>query len=267
MLAVVQDVREWHRKYPQEWQTTRRMVKEKYAIYGGQDMRDRNGVILNGASAVAALLYGKGDFAETIRHAFNFGWDADNNAATAGTIVGVIHGAKWINGQGWDVKDRFRNTSRDNMPENETITSFGDRLIAMAGQVIAENGGHKVTSAGEPAYRIRTQPPAVLERLPDMSRRFAVLASKLKPEIESGIVRGASAKEQARAAYLAICLDMAPGLKQNYPERWQSALSALSGFPKVMQVIFYQSGPAGEPIRRKALAAGLEKPSQQMKFE
>ncbi len=34
-----------------------------------------------------------------------------------------------------------------------------------------------------------------------------------------------------------------------------------------MQVIFYQSGPAGEPMRQKALAAGLEKPAQAVKFE
>ena len=29
-----------------------------------------------------------------IRHAFNFGWDADNVAATSGTIMRVIHGSK-----------------------------------------------------------------------------------------------------------------------------------------------------------------------------
>ena len=50
------------------------------------------------------------------------------------------------------------------------------------------------------------------------------------PEIENGIARGSSAKEQARAAYMAICLDLAPALKQKYPERWQSAIGALSGF-------------------------------------
>ena len=267
MSRVVRDVRRWHRTFPQDWRATRRRLKEKYAIYGGQDMRDRNGVILNGASVVGALLYGQGGFTETIRHAFNFGWDADNVAATSGAIVGVIHGAKWIYSQGWDIKDRFRNTSRDDMPNDETITSFGDCLIALADQVIEENDGAKITDDGQPAYRIRPQKPAILERLPDTRRQFSALTARLKPEVEEGVLRAASPNEQARAAYLAICLDLAPALKQKFPDRWQRAIGALSGFPMVMQVVFYQSGPAGEPIRQKALAAGLEKPAQAIKFD
>jgi hypothetical protein len=266
MSSAVRDARKWHQSFPDDWRTTRRLLKQKYAIYGGDDMRDRNGVILNGSSVVGALLYGQGDFTETIRHAFNFGWDADNVAATAGTIMGVIHGARWINSQGWNIKDVYRNTSRDHMPNDETITRYGDRLIALADQVIEENGGGKVTAVGEPAYRIRPQKPAILERLPDTRKQFDTLVAKLKPEIETGIAAGTGAKEQARAAYLAICLDLAPALKQKSPERWQRAIRALAGFPVVLQVIFYQSGPAGEPLRQKALAAGLEKPAKKMNF-
>jgi hypothetical protein len=93
MRQVALDIRRWHRENPADWRSTRRMLRDKYAEHGGEDMRDRNGVILNGASTVAALLYGRGDWVETVKHAFNFGWDADNNAATAGT-VGVIKGRK-----------------------------------------------------------------------------------------------------------------------------------------------------------------------------
>jgi hypothetical protein len=253
---VVVDVRAWHKKYPREWESTRRLTKEKYMLFGGKDARDSNGVILNGASTIAALLYGKGDFVETARHAFNLGWDADNNAATACTIVGVIKGGKWMLSQGWDIKDVFRNTSRDNMPLDETITKFGDRLIAVAGQVIVEQGGRKVMLKGEPAWRIRTETPAVLEKL-----------TIAKPEIKAEISPGASQQEQARAAYLAICLDQAEAIRQKDPEGWAKALAALSAYPKVLQVIFYQSGPAGEGIRKKALAAGLNKPAAAAKFE
>jgi hypothetical protein len=264
MRRAVLDVREWHKRHPQEWQTTRRLLKEKYARYGGHDMRDRNGVILNGASVIAALLYGKGDFAETARHAFNFGWDADNNAATACTVIGVIKGAAWMNSQGWQIKDVFRNTSRDEMPADETITKFGDRLIGLAEQVIAEQGGRKVAGG----YRIRTETPAPLERLPDPARQFSELRARLKPEIETGIVRGSStAQQQARAAYLAICLDYAASMKQEYPDAWARALRTLASYPKMLDVIYYQSGPAGEAIRSKAAAAGLAKPAAPLKFE
>lgn len=124
LSQMMSDVRRWHKENPQDWRRTRRLTKEKYCKYGGDDLRDRNGVWLNGASTLGAFLYGNGDFVETVRHAFNFGWDADNNAAASGTIIGVTKGAKWLLSQGWDIKDKFRNTSRDDMPSNETLNDF-----------------------------------------------------------------------------------------------------------------------------------------------
>ena len=137
---IVIDVRNWHQLHPEDWRATRRLVKEKYSRHNGQ-MRDRNGYELNTASTIAALLYGRADFVKTLMTAFNFGWDADNNAATAGTIVGVIKGYRWIMAQGWTIVDRYRNTTRDGMPTDETITSFADRIIDLAERVIAKQGG------------------------------------------------------------------------------------------------------------------------------
>lgn len=261
MYRLILDVRQWHKQYPDDWRITRRLLKEKYAVHGGVDMRDRNGIKLNGGSVVAAMLYGQGNWVETVRHAFNFGWDADNNAATAGCIVGVIKGWEWMMNQGWNIKDIFRNTSRDSMPSDETITRFGDRLITVAEQNIAEHGGTKTTVNGRTVYSIRTEDPANIERLSDPQKQFAGLRASLKPEIEESIAHRASTQRQARASYLAICLDLAQELMQRYPEGWTQAIAALSSFPKLMQVIFYQSAiPAGETIRQKALAAGLKKP-------
>ncbi len=96
-------------------------------LQAGQD-----GYELNTAATIAALLYGEGDFIKTLTTAFNFGWDADNTAATAGTIVGVIKGHRWMMGQNWQIVDRYHNTKRENMPEDETITSFADRVIDLA---------------------------------------------------------------------------------------------------------------------------------------
>ncbi|MHC4604337.1 MAG: ADP-ribosylglycohydrolase family protein, partial [Planctomycetota bacterium] len=123
---IVADVRRWHRKHPLDWRTTRRLVRQKYSRHNGA-MRDKNGYELNTAATIAALLYGQGDFVETLRTAFNFGWDADNNAATAATIVGVIKGHKWMQKQGWNIQDRYRNTTRESMPKDETISSFANR--------------------------------------------------------------------------------------------------------------------------------------------
>ena len=80
---IIDDVQNWHKKHPDDWLATRRLVKEKYTRFNG-GMRDKNGFELNTASTIAALLYGEGDFSKTLMTAFNFGWDADNTAATAG---------------------------------------------------------------------------------------------------------------------------------------------------------------------------------------
>jgi hypothetical protein len=230
-------------------------------------MRDRNGVWLNGASTISALLYGDGDFVQTVRAAFNFGWDADNNAAASGAILGVLKGSKWLWSQGWDIKDKFRNTSRDEMPEDETITSYGDRLIALAEANITQHGGSKTIANGRPAYRIRFENAANVEPLRDLAKQHDALRDQLRGEIERAVAAGASSREKARAAYLAICLDFAFEMKQKHPPQWAQAIDALAGYPRVLAVIFFESPiPAGESIRQKALSAGLQKPAQRLRL-
>jgi hypothetical protein len=267
MSQIMSDVRQWYKQNPRDWRATRKLTKDKYCKYGGQDMRDRNGVWLNGASTISALLYGDGDWVQTVRAAFNFGWDADNNAAASGTILGVIKGNKWLQAQGWNIKDKYRNTSRDDVPEDETITSYEDRLIALADMNITERGGSKTSVNGKPVYRIPVEKSANVEPLPDLKKQNTALRAQWKNEIEKGVLSGANTQEKARAAYLGICLDFAPELKQKHPEQWSQAVQSLAGYPKVMQVIFFEAPfPAGENIRQKALAAGLQKPAQSIKL-
>src|SRR5690242_7593028 len=82
-------------------------------------------------------------------------------------------GNKWLLGQGWKIKDQYRNTSRDEMPQGETITSFGARLVALAQTNIARLGGSKTAVNGRAAYRIPLEPPANVEPLPDPARQHA----------------------------------------------------------------------------------------------
>ena len=261
---IVNDVRRWHRLHQDNWRTTRRLVKEKYSRHNGA-MRDKNGYELNTASTIAALLYGRGDLAETLRIAFNFGWDADNNAATSGTIIGVIKGYRWMMSQGWQIVDRYRNTTRDDMPMDETITSFADRLIDLAGQVITEKGGQKEAVNGQLIYRIHLEKPANILPLADFTEQAGRLRSKMKSEIEQAIISGSDDQKLAFAAYLAICLDFAPGLRQKHPKQWAKALEAINDYPKVVQVLFFHSPfPAGEQLRKKAIAAGLMKPERRI---
>jgi hypothetical protein len=261
LRQIVTDVRTWHRTNPGDWRVTRGLLKQKYSLYNG-GMQDRNGYALNAGSVIGALLYGQGDFVQTVRHAFNFGWDCDNNAATAGTILGVSQGQRWMQRQGWNIQDRFRNTSRDQMPDDETITRFGDRLIRIAERVITEHGGEDTASV----YRIQREKPANVAPLPNLGEQTEELRSRLQPQIESGLASSIP-QQQARAAYMAVCLDLAQQLRAKYPDQWARALAALNAYPKVVQVLFYQSPvPAGDHLRARALAAGLAKPARQDKI-
>ncbi len=262
MHQIMSDVRRWHRENPHDWRLTRKLTKDKYCRFGGDDMRDRNGVWLNGASTLSALLYGAGDWTQTVRAAFNFGWDADNNAAASGTIVGVIRGKQWFQAQHWNIVDRYRNTSRDQVPENETLTSYEDRLIALAELNIRQRGGSKTMSAGRQVYRIFTETPLNIEPLPDRNAQHAALRAQSKDAIERGVIAGTGPREKAKAACLAICLDFAEELQQKHPTEWDQAIRSLAAYPRVMQVVFFESPiPAGEEIRRKALTAGLRRPA------
>jgi hypothetical protein len=261
---VVADVRAWHKRYPADWRATRHLIKEKYTRYDGTE-RDRNGCELNTAGVIGAVLYGRGDFIATATHAFNFGWDADNNAATACTIIGVLKGYRWMMARKWDIRDVYKNTSRDGMPAVETITGFADRIFALADQVIAGNDGRKVTRSGETFYRIPLQPPKNVEPLPDLDAQFTDLKTSLLPEIESGILGGNSPAERARAAYMAICLDWARLLGINHPTQWSQALAALEGYPGLIRLLFFPRVPSGVVLRDRAVAAGLRAPARQEK--
>jgi hypothetical protein len=291
---IVNDVRSWHRLHPEDWRATRRLVKEKYSRHNG-DMRDRNGYELNTASTIAALLYGGTDFVKTLTTAFNFGWDADNNAATAGTIVGVVKGYRWIMKQNWTIVDRYHNTTRDGMPTDETITSFADRIIELAEQVIVEQGGRRQNLNGRIVYRIRSQEPANV--LPqsnladprlrgDISPRLSAgvprpvagakapadagvarLRAEMEPQLKKTIIDGGDGQEIAFAAYSAICLDLAQSFRQEYPEKWANAVGVLNRYPNVVQVLFFHSPfPAGDRLRQKAVAAGLAEPADRAKI-
>ncbi|QEG33946.1 ADP-ribosylglycohydrolase family protein [Bythopirellula goksoeyrii] len=258
VATIVGEVRDLHAQHPEDWRIARKSIKERLQVHNGS-FRDQNGYELNTAATVAALLYGEGDLVETMQLAFNFGWDCDNNAATSGTILGVIKGRKWMDEQGWDIRDVYRNTTRDAMPSDETISGFENKLIDCARLVILNNDGSESKQSGQLTYQIRTQPPASVERLASPSAEQSALRNQFVEQLPSDLLK--SGPDAARAAYLAICLGEADTLDQSDPRAWSNGLRELKKYPAVIRNLFAAPLPAAARIQQNGRQAGLEAPA------
>ena len=60
----------------------------------------------------------------------------------------------------WQIVDRYRNVTRDNMPMDETITSFADRVIDLFEMINEQNGGGETLLDNRVAYKIPVEQPA-----------------------------------------------------------------------------------------------------------
>lgn len=242
LLEIISDIREWHAKNPVDWRKTRSLLKEKYNREGGK-IRDTNGYDLNTGSIIAAILYGNGDFSESLKHAFNFGWDADCNAATVGTILGVITGYKKMMSHNnpfdpdWVIVDRYRNVTRDNMPMDETMTSFADRVIDLFEMINEQQGGSLVVRDNGLAYRIPVEQPLPVRKLGTEAELIKGMERELGTVITDGLLSG-SREDMARAAYFAICVGADATYAKKHPAQWKQACRYLSGYWKVINNIF-----------------------------
>lgn len=227
---AVQDVLAWHRQYPADWQAVRRLIMDKYHGEDGKLSINNSGVNLS--AILAALLYGSGDFIESMILAFNMGWDADCNAATVGTILGVIHGYQWMEGEGWEITDRYWNTARPGLPDDETISSFAERILRLAEISILENGGEKREENGKIHYTIPYLAPASLHTPVDREEKYQALEEKYSEEIK-GIFASGDPEEKAllKAGYLAVVFHDYQELRDVYPETYNRFLELFHAKP------------------------------------
>jgi len=161
---MVRDVLQWRRESPDDWREVRAEIQEKYRDARGWNM---NATITNGAFVLTALLYGRGDFVETMRLAFALGYDADCNAATCGAILGIMHGAKAFEKQpGWTLPAHYDNQTRDGLPPTESMDDLVALTARLAERVILEEGGAREgppNAAAPVVYRIPVRAPRRLE--------------------------------------------------------------------------------------------------------
>lgn len=169
MARAIQDAVDAYRKFPSDWKQARLEIHEKWRKQRGWN---DNSVITNGAAVCLALLYGDGDFYQTLRYAMALGYDADCNAATAGTIVGVRWGFRRIaEHPQFRMPDRYENRTRPQLPQEIPVSEQARILFELAQQVILSQGGHRTREDGRTSYQILLQEPKLLEPLPESVKR------------------------------------------------------------------------------------------------
>lgn len=87
--AMAQQVQAWASEGT-GWEDTRQKIEDTYGSYHWIH------TLNNAALVIAALLHGQTDFTRTIGLAVAGGWDTDCNGATAGSIIGALHGIEAI---------------------------------------------------------------------------------------------------------------------------------------------------------------------------
>ena len=258
---VIQTTRLMVAENPNDWRKMRRLLKDRYSKHNGE-LRDRNGYELNGAATVAALLYGQGDLSESLRLAFNFGWDADNSAASVGTILGIMKGYQWMEDQGWKVKDVYYNITRLNMPLNETLTGFADRLTHLAVKTLVEEGKATVHEGRQgKTYTYKREVPANLLPVYAMDRQRDWMKIPLNFEIDRLLTSPGSKEDKARAVYFALANGTAMDFRRKYPDAWGTAVQDFRQFPRLGALILRAEdrGIAGATaLRKSANDMGIE---------
>jgi len=103
---------------------------------------------INTGATTLAILYGQGDYKETVQIGVLAGWDNDCNPATAGGLIGIINGYSGLPGDLTDPNicgNNYKNVYRPYLPDPnqyvpqyDTITNIAFRMADLAEENILE---------------------------------------------------------------------------------------------------------------------------------
>jgi hypothetical protein len=180
---VQDDVIAWHRRYPDDWTETWHELEDKWGAGDrcpeGMDQPYNIDAKLNGAYVLIGLLYGKGDFEDSVRIAMRCGQDSDCNPSTVGSILGNFKGLSGI-------PLRFKTALDSGRFFSHTSATLDDCLAwceDLAYEIYRYTGG-SVTGTSDAeiwtAPKLKTR-PLILEQWP--------LEENPSPALNSEIVR------------------------------------------------------------------------------
>lgn len=157
----ISDVIRLHARYPNDWKQTWLEVQKKYdadrIVPQGVWESFNIDAHLNAAYVVIGLLYGKGDFTQTMEISTRCGQDSDCNPATAAGILGTLYGyskipAYWKQGLADIEPLDFKYTTI-------SLNKVYDLSYRQALEMIKRNGGSiSATEASIALQPVRTAP-------------------------------------------------------------------------------------------------------------
>ena len=123
------------------WEQARDDVYTRYQVeqQDGYDVAPRNPVAsgINFAASIVSLLFGEGDYQETVKIAVLAGWDSDNPAATWGGLLGFMYGKHGIEEAfGQEFSSRYNiHRTRTGFPVPEGIDTF-DNMAKVGVEIV-----------------------------------------------------------------------------------------------------------------------------------
>ncbi|WP_298636847.1 ADP-ribosylglycohydrolase family protein [uncultured Umboniibacter sp.] len=133
------------------WEATRDELYQRYQVeqQDGYDISSRdlycNGCFaagINFGASIISLLYGEGDYQNTVKLAVLMGWDSDNPAATWGGLIGLMDGrAKLAQQFDTPLSDSFNiGRTRKNFPNNglDTFPQMAARGVLIIDRIVSE---------------------------------------------------------------------------------------------------------------------------------
>ena len=163
--VVVREMIDLHRTYPDRWQDARKELRDRYYVRQPYNKHGWEPIdaTLNGAAAILALLYGKGDIWRTLDLASAMGFDADNQAATMTGLLALSQGSAALpqellfplEEESWTMpfNDRYINITRYDLPD-ASISDMINRLAHQGEKVILLKGGRIELQDEEEIYVI-----------------------------------------------------------------------------------------------------------------
>lgn len=95
---IVRIVMDFYDRYPKDWEVCYAFIRDHY---GYDKYPGACHIIPNTAVMILALLYGEGDFSDTLNICNRCGWDTDCNVGNIATIMGVRGGLSCIDYEKW----------------------------------------------------------------------------------------------------------------------------------------------------------------------